>query len=138
MPMECPECDGTTTRVLETRTEDSGIVRRRYACDDCQHRFNTVELPAKALNCPTMRGSIRRYEKLLEQAARSKIKAEDRAEMVRLRRQGKTTAEIAEMVGRSIHMVRYYTRMPREKLYPGVAMRKKKEQQLPPASSAPS
>lgn len=36
--MKCPSCSGVT-RVLETRDD-----RRRRACEECGHRFSTVEV----------------------------------------------------------------------------------------------
>lgn len=47
--MFCPECQGNLTRVFETRRypkkgSDVYCVQRRRICQDCNHRFNTVEL----------------------------------------------------------------------------------------------
>jgi transcriptional regulator NrdR family protein len=41
--MQCPEC-GANTRVVETRIQDEGcVLRRRRACSECTHRFNSYE-----------------------------------------------------------------------------------------------
>lgn len=40
--MNCPYCDGSRTRVIDT-SRDSRGVRRRRECTHCAQRFNTVE-----------------------------------------------------------------------------------------------
>lgn len=40
----CPKCEGKGW-VLETRRHLSGA-RRRYECQACQFRWNTIEIPA--------------------------------------------------------------------------------------------
>lgn len=127
MSMECPECADDDTKVLETRTRDNGIVRRTYQCQHCRHKFNTLELPPKALNCPSLQGSVRRFERLHEARERVRIKDDEMAEMKRMRAAGYSCAEIAKEVGRTLYSVRFHTRIPREKLYPSVALRKMKE-----------
>ena len=42
--MKCPRCGHDDTKVLESRLSHEGrSVRRRRACQDCQHRFTTYE-----------------------------------------------------------------------------------------------
>ncbi|CAD5978530.1 Transcriptional repressor NrdR [Planktothrix tepida] len=42
--MQCPVCQYTNSRVLESRSAESGkSIRRRRECLQCQHRFTTYE-----------------------------------------------------------------------------------------------
>ncbi len=42
--MQCPVCHYTNSRVLESRSAESGkSIRRRRECLQCQHRFTTYE-----------------------------------------------------------------------------------------------
>lgn len=42
--MRCPSCQHTNSRVLESRSAESGqSIRRRRECLSCQHRFTTYE-----------------------------------------------------------------------------------------------
>lgn len=41
--MKCPFCDSENTRVVDTRHDSQGNVRRRRECSDCTQRFSTVE-----------------------------------------------------------------------------------------------
>jgi transcriptional repressor NrdR len=40
--MNCPYCDGSKTRVIDTSRDERGV-RRRRECQSCGQRFNTVE-----------------------------------------------------------------------------------------------
>ena len=40
--MKCPNCDQMATRVIDSRTADRGV-RRRRECQDCGERFMTYE-----------------------------------------------------------------------------------------------
>lgn len=40
--MKCPFCASTNTRVIDTRSAEGGI-RRRRECEDCLRRFTTYE-----------------------------------------------------------------------------------------------
>ena len=43
-PMRCPRCKSAETAVVDSRlAEDGRAVRRRRACDKCEHRFTTFE-----------------------------------------------------------------------------------------------
>ena len=41
--MICPHCKSQDNRVLETRSQREGEVRRRRECSDCRQRFTTIE-----------------------------------------------------------------------------------------------
>ena len=42
--MQCPTCQNTDSRVLESRSADTGkSVRRRRECLNCSFRFTTYE-----------------------------------------------------------------------------------------------
>ncbi len=42
--VQCPVCSSEETRVVDSRSADDGqSIRRRRACSDCGHRFNTFE-----------------------------------------------------------------------------------------------
>lgn len=42
--MQCPVCQHTSSRVLESRSAESGAsIRRRRECLNCKHRFTTYE-----------------------------------------------------------------------------------------------
>jgi transcriptional repressor NrdR len=40
--MQCPFCGSTNSRVIDTRSAEGGI-RRRRECEDCERRFTTYE-----------------------------------------------------------------------------------------------
>ena len=40
--MKCPFCASTNSRVIDTRSAEGGV-RRRRECEDCQRRFTTYE-----------------------------------------------------------------------------------------------
>jgi transcriptional repressor NrdR len=42
--MQCPNCQHTDSRVLESRSSENGqSIRRRRECLQCKHRFTTYE-----------------------------------------------------------------------------------------------
>lgn len=41
--MECPFCGSDDTKVVDTRHDPQGNVRRRRECASCEQRFSTVE-----------------------------------------------------------------------------------------------
>ncbi len=43
--MRCPHCNSMETRVIDTRHDSSGNIRRRRECKDCERRFSTIERP---------------------------------------------------------------------------------------------
>lgn len=46
--MKCRRCNHPSTRVVETRAQEDGITRRRRACDECDFRFSSYEIPPEA------------------------------------------------------------------------------------------
>lgn len=46
--MRCPYCGHDTTKVIDSRTAEAGI-RRRRKCDDCGERFTTYEQVQRAV-----------------------------------------------------------------------------------------
>jgi transcriptional regulator NrdR family protein len=43
----CPKCNSESTRVRETRNhKEKRYARRRMECDECDHRFTTIEVVA--------------------------------------------------------------------------------------------
>jgi transcriptional repressor NrdR len=43
--MRCPYCSSMETRVVDTRHDSSGNIRRRRECKSCERRFSTIERP---------------------------------------------------------------------------------------------
>lgn len=42
--MQCPKCGTKDTRVIDSRVSTSGLaIRRRRSCQQCGHRFSTIE-----------------------------------------------------------------------------------------------
>ncbi len=41
--MKCPYCSATKTKVVDTRSDAQGNVRRRRECESCERRFSTLE-----------------------------------------------------------------------------------------------
>lgn len=41
--MKCPSCEDSESRVLDTRVQRDGEIRRRRECLGCKYRFTTVE-----------------------------------------------------------------------------------------------
>jgi transcriptional repressor NrdR len=41
--MRCPYCSSNQTKVIDTRSDAQGNVRRRRECEDCERRFSTLE-----------------------------------------------------------------------------------------------
>jgi transcriptional repressor NrdR len=41
--MNCPFCGSSKTKVVDTRHDAQGNVRRRRECTDCDQRFSTIE-----------------------------------------------------------------------------------------------
>lgn len=48
--MKCFSCDCPETRVLETRVNRFGWIRRRRVCPECEEKFKTYELPEWAVD----------------------------------------------------------------------------------------
>jgi transcriptional repressor NrdR len=41
--MKCPFCTSSNTKVIDTRHDGQGNVRRRRECENCSQRFSTLE-----------------------------------------------------------------------------------------------
>lgn len=48
LSMQCPYCQGTRSKVVDTTKEARGGIRRRRECLDCGERFSTLERPILA------------------------------------------------------------------------------------------
>lgn len=46
----CPMCQGTSTRVVATKHTDQGLLVRRRCCEDCDHRWYTLQTPEEVLS----------------------------------------------------------------------------------------
>lgn len=107
--MKCPNCYAIETRVLSTRTADSGVVSRRRACPDCGHRFTTLELPPSAVSYA--RSDLDKWE--TRQIGEWKTKVLQRRKiaklMCELKTRGVTCEKLAERFEMSVHMAYYYT-----------------------------
>lgn len=67
--MLCPVCGSDTTRVIDSRPAESGsAIRRRRACEICEHRFTTYERPEPQL-------VVRKRDGKLEAFSRAKLVA---------------------------------------------------------------
>ena len=115
---------GSVLQVLEVRERDSNAVKRRtYQClGATPHKVNTYEIPESAWKVAqsdikkAVKGQL--YHRKI--AARARLAAAMRIE----REAGVSCPELAKKHGLSVDMVRYYTRMPRERLYPAAKQRK--------------
>ncbi len=47
--MKCPNCENDSNRVLDTRLQKDGGIRRRRECSKCKSRFTTLEIILQAL-----------------------------------------------------------------------------------------
>lgn len=113
--MKCPECN-SPMRVLETRTrDDRNAIRRKRECDR-GHRTTTYEISERV-----WRSAKFVFEKRLQAQpfwqARDAL-ADQVQQMRKLRREGVSCPELARRFNVSLHMARYYTRLPRRSLYP--------------------
>lgn len=43
--MKCPYCHSLSTKVVDTRHDPQGNMRRRRECEACERRFSTIERP---------------------------------------------------------------------------------------------
>lgn len=103
------------------RARDASLVKRRtYVCPN-GHKRNTYEIPESAW---------RSAQYVIKKALKGQLyhrdiarRAEIAAEMKAKRLQGVPCTELAKQYDMSVHMVRYYTRLPRAMLYPSVKAR---------------
>ena len=109
---------GANLRVVEVRERDVNAVKRRtYLCTGAEpHKVNTFEIPESAWKVAQydIRKSVKAQLYHRKLAERARLAAEMRLE----RERGVSCPELAIKHSMSVDMVRYYTRMPRERLYP--------------------
>ncbi|ACK71883.1 ATP-cone domain protein [Gloeothece citriformis PCC 7424] len=84
--MECPYCQNTSSRVLESRSTEAGqSIRRRRECLQCKHRFTTYEriefVPISVLKKDKSKESFDR-SKLLRGIVRACEKTEVSAQQI--------------------------------------------------------
>jgi transcriptional repressor NrdR len=85
--MHCPFCESSSTRVVDSRTSESGV-RRRRECESCGNRFTTYERVEASMSVVKRDGKRERFdrEKLLRglerAAAKRPIDPERLAELV--------------------------------------------------------
>ena len=112
--MQCPVCQHTTSRVLESRSAESGkSIRRRRECLNCKHRFTTYErieyVPITVIKrdgkkesfdrSKLLRGLIRACEKTgIETAALETVIDEIEAELQQRAVREVSSQEIGELV----------------------------------------
>ena len=46
--MKCPNCESESNKVLDTRVQKDGGIRRRRECLECKSRFTTLEIILKS------------------------------------------------------------------------------------------
>lgn len=124
--MKC-HCGGRL-QTVEVRERDASTVKRRtYECPE-GHKVNTYEIPESAWKAAqhdikkAVKGQL--YHRKI--AARARLAEQLRAE----RLAGASCPELAVKYAEhklSIDMIRYYTRLPRERLYPAAKKRKADE-----------
>lgn len=112
--MQCPVCQHTSSRVLESRSAESGkSIRRRRECLNCKHRFTTYErieyVPITVIKrdgkkesfdrSKLLRGLIRACEKTgIETAALETVIDEIEAELQQRAVREVSSQEIGELV----------------------------------------
>ncbi len=111
--MKCPKCFDLDTRVLQTRSLDSGIIARRRHCQACGHRFTTHELPPGAFSYA--RSDIQKWEQRATGDWKTKVSSRKKLarQMCEMRAGGATCQDIAVRFGQSVHMAYYYTQPKR-------------------------
>ena len=62
--MQCPYCLHESTRVIESRKGETGLVQRKRHCEGCGQRFSTVErINVEYLNVVKRDGRIERFQR---------------------------------------------------------------------------
>lgn len=118
---------GLDLYVTETRERDQNTVKRRtYACAE-GHKVNTYEIPESAWKAA--QHDIRKAVKGQQYHRWIAGRARQAAEMREKRRKGIDCATLAKEYGLSLAMARYYSRLPREELYPAAKRRARGTQQ---------
>lgn len=122
--MKCPHCK-SAGKVLSTRSALDGLAtKRRNQCGaNKSHRWTTIEIYESAFSAA--KSDI---EKWVAKEPARRADAEKAAwidSMKSERLSGATCASIAEKHGITLFMARHWTRMPRERLYPGAKKEKR-------------
>ena len=85
--MQCPFCESTSTRVVDSRLSESGV-RRRRECESCGNRFTTYERVEISMTVVKRGGKRERFDRdkllrgLERAAAKRPIDPERLAELV--------------------------------------------------------
>lgn len=63
--MHCPKCSSTETKVIDSRTPNTGgSIRRRRECTHCGHRFSTLEqLLNEGIQVQKRNGNLEPFDK---------------------------------------------------------------------------
>lgn len=112
--MQCRRC-GAPTRVLATRKQGEVTLRFRQCDADPEHRLTTYEIDESM-----WRVAQHDIQKSRKAATRRISRVAKVAAMRKDRLAGMGCPAIAKKYGISVDMARYYTRIPRADLYPGV------------------
>ena len=112
--MICSVC-GEPTRVLYTRERKDHFLTRRRECPG-GHRTTTYEIPEGAFS--TAYGEIQKYLSRRPYVQRQIALKFRQGKMQLDRSIGMTCQQIADKYKVSLHMARYYTRLPRARVYP--------------------
>lgn len=81
--MRCPKCQ-SDTKVLETRTIEAGLPKRRRECLSCSYRFNTLEI---------LEDAKPRQEKVREEKPKPKSSKASRPRQVTVKKDRQPTRE---------------------------------------------
>lgn len=95
--MKCPFCDSEQVKVVETRVQKSGEVKRRRQCLQCQNRYTTVET--------IIYGNPQIIKKDGRREAYSQEKLKKGVELA-CRKRPVSVSEIEDLVERVTHWVR--------------------------------
>jgi len=106
--MKCPKCGTVDTHVIATRRESDGLlVRRRQECGN-KHRFNTYELHETSLRSTGIKKIRARLLTVASGIAVRSMARRRRLAAIRMLRQGKSVAQIADEIGVTEARVRQY------------------------------
>jgi transcriptional repressor NrdR len=95
--MKCPDCGSFDNKVLETRLQKDGEIRRRRECLHCHVRFSTVE--SIVISCP----NVVKKDGRREDFSRDKLR---RGIQIACKKRPVSMAEVEQIVGRISKWVR--------------------------------
>lgn len=118
--MRCEKC-GRPAKVMETRTVYGGFVIRRASKCTVGHNSSSYEIPATLwkLAEKSLVRAAKRSASLLKKTKLLEVKELMMAD----RLQGMTCVSIAAKYSVPLSTARFYTRLPRAKIYPAVKKR---------------